>query len=137
MNLKITFSFIVISLSIFTLSCSSSVHSPDRPLTKQERIALYKRLQLPGYTNAPKPLTQEQINRLPEKEQSAYLAKFQKEKEARDRAISHLNKWEKKALDLYYLSESDKGMDNYMDYMQKHIHFKKHTATTQNKGGEK
>ena len=139
MKFKSFFLCLVFFPMFLSVACSSGSNSkPQRPLTKQERIALYKRLKLPGYTdNKTRPLTQQQIDQLPEKEQAAYLAKIQKEKEARDRAISHLNKWEKKAVDLYYLSESDKGADNYMDYMQKHIHFKKHTATTQNKGGEK
>jgi len=107
-----------------SVACSSGSNStPQRPLTKQERIALYKRLQLPGYTdNTTKPLTQQQIDQLPEKEQAAYLSQKQKEIDQRNEAIRHLNKWEKKAVDLYYLSYGDKGMDNWAEKM-KTIHF--------------
>jgi len=129
------FSFIVISFSVITVSGCSSVHGPDRPLTKQERIALYKRLKLPGYTDSKTPvLTPQQIDQLPENEQAKYLSDMQKIKEERDKLIRNLNKWEKKALDLYYLSYGGGTHINYNLF--NNIHYKEH-STEQEKGGGK
>ena len=129
------FSFIVISFSVITVSGCSSVHGPDRPLTKQERIALYKRLKLPGYTDQKtQVLTPQQIDQLPEKEQAKYLSDMQKLKEERDNLIRHLNKWEKKAVDLYYLSYGGGTHINYN--LDKNLHFEEHPAKQKQGGGK-
>jgi len=104
-------------------------------LTKQERIALYKRLKLPGYTDQKtQVLTPQQIDQLPEKEQAKYLSDMQKLKEERDNLIRHLNKWEKKAVDLYYLSYGGGTHINYNLY--KNLHFKEHPAKQKQGGGK-